>query len=66
MTNDFNLLQYIKQLDLIPRPQSVDYKLIFSYFEGNTLGFSDNPNSKGMGDLNDSSVGGKMAEIIEL
>lgn len=63
---DFTLLQYIKQLDLIPRPQAVDYDLFYSYIEGNTLGFNDNPNSKAMGDLNSSSVGGAMAEIIEI
>lgn len=63
---DFTLLQYIKQLDLIPRPQTVDYSLVYSYIEDGTLGFSDNPNSLPMGDLNNPSIGGAMAEIIEL
>lgn len=63
---DFTLLQYIKQLDLIPRPQAVDYNLFYSYVEDGTFGFDDNPNSFPMGDLNDLSVGGAMAEIIEI
>lgn len=62
---DLSLLQYIKQLDLIPRPQGVDYRLVLSYVEGDTFGFSDNANSKPMGDLNIPSLGGKFAEIIE-
>lgn len=47
-TFDFNMIQYIEQLDLIPRPQGVKYKSIISYIDGNTFGF--NPNNTGFGD----------------
>lgn len=62
---DLSLLQYIKQLDLLPRPQGVEYGSFYHYKEGKTLGFSDNENSQPMGDFNDPSIGGVMAEIIE-
>ena len=47
-TFDFNMVQYIEQLDLIPRPQGVRYKSIISYVDGETFGF--NPNNTGFGD----------------
>ena len=47
-TFDFNMVQYIEQLDLIPRPQGVRYKSIISYVDSKTFGF--NPNNTGFGD----------------
>lgn len=47
-TFDFNMVQYIEQLDLIPRPQGVRYRSIISYVDGNTFGF--NPSDTGFGD----------------
>jgi len=47
-TFDFNMIQYINQLDIIPRPQGVRYSNIISYVESETFGF--NPNNKGFGD----------------
>ena len=47
-TFDCNMVQYIKQLDLIPRPQGVKYKAMISYVDGNTFGFG--VNNTGFGD----------------
>jgi hypothetical protein len=41
-TFDFSMLQYIKQLDLLPRPQGAGYKTIISYVEGSSFGFGVN------------------------
>lgn len=38
-TFDFDMLQYIKQLDIIPRPQCVDYSTV-SYVDGKTFGWN--------------------------
>jgi hypothetical protein len=57
-----DLMQYIFALDLLPRPEGVDYKYVIIAEVGNTFGFRDNMNSKGFGDRFDSSViGGRMA-----
>jgi hypothetical protein len=62
---DTSKLPFIQQLDLLPRPQAVEYKNIISYNEGNTFGFNDNINNKGFGDLFDVNVdGGIFANII--
>jgi len=45
---DINLIQYIKQLDLIPRPQGVRYKAIIQYSDKKTFGFG--VNNTGFGD----------------
>lgn len=64
-TFDLSKLPYITQLDLIPRPQTVGIKQFISYNEGNTFGFSDNPNSKGFADKFDTSqAGGVFANKI--
>ena len=44
---DVNLLLYIKQLDLLPRPQGVGIRLLRQYEESNTFGFTNNVESKG-------------------
>lgn len=43
---DVNLLLYIKQLDLLPRPQGVEIRLARHYEDGNTFGFTNNSNAK--------------------
>lgn len=43
---DTNLLLYIKQLDLLPRPQGVEIETFRHYKEDNTFGFTNNSNSK--------------------
>ena len=47
-TFNFDVIQYIQQLDLIPRPQGVLYKTIISYVDGKTFGFG--VNNTGFGD----------------
>ncbi len=47
-TFNFDSIQYIKQLDLIPRPQGVEYETVISYSEGSTFGFG--VNNTGFGD----------------
>lgn len=37
--NDVERMRNIRQLDLLPRPQAVEYKFIISYNENNTFGF---------------------------
>lgn len=54
-TFNFDMIQYIKQLDLIPRPQAVEYKTVVSYSEGSTFGFG----------VNNSTFGDKFSTPIE-
>ncbi|MBL3520315.1 DUF2612 domain-containing protein [Arcobacter lanthieri] len=44
---DVDLLRYIKELDLLPRPQGVDIRIVKHYDDGNTFGFTNNSESKG-------------------
>ena len=44
---DVQLLKYIKQLDLLPRPQGVEIRLVRHYEDGNTFGFTNNIDAKG-------------------
>ena len=39
---DVQLLKYIKQLDLLPRPQGVEIRTVLHFAEGNTFGFRRN------------------------
>ena len=62
---DLSLLQYIKQLDLIPRPQGVQIKTYLYYEDGNTFGFTNNPNYKGFSRrLDDDSTKPRFAKKI--
>lgn len=63
-TYDTNLLQYLKNAKLIPKPQGVGIRSIVSYKDGNTFGFRDiNPNAKG---FNDGNNGVEFANTITL
>ncbi|WP_026803643.1 DUF2612 domain-containing protein [Aliarcobacter lanthieri] len=44
---DVDLLRYIKELDLLPRPQGVDIRIVKHYDDGNTFGFTNNSEAKG-------------------
>lgn len=61
-TFDFNLIQYITQLDLIPRSQAVNYKTIISYNDGSTFGFG--VNNSGFGDKFSSPIDSYFAEKV--
>ena len=52
-----NDIKFLKELDLLPKPQAVGYKFIISFNSENSFGFSDNPNSKSFGV-------GKFAQLI--
>jgi RNAse (barnase) inhibitor barstar len=58
-----DLLTYIFALDLLPRPQGVFYRYVFTYAK-NTFGFADNPNAKGFADQYNPSFGGVFAEKV--
>lgn len=45
---DLSMIQYINQLNLIPRPQGVKMNILIQYVEDNTFGF--NVNNTGFGD----------------
>jgi hypothetical protein len=58
-TEEIRLLQ---RLDLLPRPQTVNYKLVIIAEPTKTFGFSLNPNSLGFSDrFNAAIVGGNLA-----
>lgn len=59
---DLEFLQYIKQADLIPRPQSVQYKYLIRYNENGTFGF--NINNTGFGDKFGNFIQSRFAEKI--
>ncbi|PUE66764.1 DUF2612 domain-containing protein [Arcobacter lacus] len=61
---DFSLIKYIQELDLLPRPQGVEYRFFQSFSNDNTFGFEDTPDSKPMGDFDNLEVGGVFADII--
>jgi len=44
---DMQLLKYIKQLDLLPRPQGVEIKTVVHFADGNTFGFTRNKEALG-------------------
>ena len=44
---DVQLLKYIKQLDLLPRPQGVEIRTVLHFAEGNTFGFRRNKEALG-------------------
>ena len=50
-------LQLLEQLNLIPSPQGVGYRFIYSFAAGGTFGFSENPNAVGFGE-------GRFASLI--
>ena len=61
---DVNLLLYIKQLDLLPRPQGVGIRLLRQYEDGNTFGFTNNVESKGFSRRLSTSLKPKFAKKI--
>ena len=61
---DVNLLLYIKQLDLLPRPQGVEIRLVRHYEDGNTFGFTNNSNAKGFSRRLSTSLKPKFAKKI--
>lgn len=61
-TFNFDMIQYIKQLDLIPRPQGVEYETIISYVDGETFGFG--ANNAGFGDKFSTPITSYFAEKI--
>ena len=61
---DVNLLLYIKQLDLLPRPQGVGIRLLRQYEDGNTFGFANNVESKGFSRRLSTSLKPKFAKKI--
>ena len=63
-TFNFNTIQYIKQLDLIPRPQGVKYEAIISYSDGSTFGFG--VNNTGFGDKFSVPIESYFAEKITI
>lgn len=63
-TFNFNMIQYIKQLDLIPRPQAVRYETVISYSEGSTFGFG--VNNTGFGDKFSAPIESYFAEKITI
>ena len=42
-------LLLLKQLDLIPSPQGVGYRFLYSFSSAGTFGFAENPNAVGFG-----------------
>lgn len=60
-----DFIRLIKELDLIPRPQGVDYYFYY-YSADSSFGFCDNPNSGGFGELDDPLAGAPFAEIIDI
>lgn len=61
-TFDFNLIQYINQLDLLPQPQGVQYETVISYVEGSTFGFG--VNNAGFGDKFSSPINSYFATKV--
>lgn len=61
---NFDMIQYIKQLDLIPRPQGVEYETVISYVEGSTFGFG--VNNSGFGDKFSAPIESYFAEKITI
>ena len=61
---DVNLLLYIKQLDLLPRPQGVGIRLLRQYEDGNTFGFTNNVESKGFNRRLSTALKPKFAKKI--
>ena len=61
---DTNLLLYIKQLDLLPRPQGVEIRLIRHYEDGNTFGFTNNSDAKGFSRRLSTALKPKFAKKI--
>ena len=61
---DFDLIPFINQLEVIPRPQGVLLSTIISYNDGNTFGFADNVNNNGFGDKFGTAIGSYFAEKI--
>lgn len=59
---DTSMIQYIKQLDLIPRPQGVRYRAVIQYAESSTFGFGDN--NTGFGDKFSSPIESYFAEKL--
>ena len=44
---DVQLLKYIEQLDLLPRPQGVEIRTVLHFADGNTFGFRRNKEALG-------------------
>lgn len=62
-----DLLNAVLNLDLLPRPQGVQYYYIVQSVLTGTFGFSNNPNTLGFGSLFDPSrVGGTFARLVIL
>jgi len=57
---DSTKISYIKQLDLLPKPQAVYYEVIIIYDSAGFFGFDDNVEALGFADKFDSLVGGGM------
>lgn len=57
-TVDITKLGQINDLDLLPRPASVEYDSFVVIDPGNTFGFSNNPNSKGFASKFDTAYQG--------
>jgi len=60
-TFTYNMIQYIKQLDLVPRPQGVG-SVFISYDSRGTFGF--NPHNTGFGDKFDDKIDSYFANKI--
>ena len=61
---DFDLIPFINQLEVIPRPQGVSLSTIISYNDNNTFGFADNVNNNGFGDKFGTAIDSYFAEKI--
>jgi len=61
---DAERLLLIKQLDLLPKPQGVRYRIVQLDADANSFGFADDEFALGFGDAFDSTVGGVFAEFI--
>jgi hypothetical protein len=57
------IIKLVRGLELLPRPQGVDY-IIIKQDINNTLGFEGDPNAVGFGEYGDPSIGGIMASIV--
>lgn len=58
-------LRLIRQLNLLPKPQGVRYKVVVQAEPGATFGFSNNPESHGFADKFDSGlIGGYLARKV--
>ena len=61
---DDERIRLIEELDLLPKPQGVRYRLIRFFEEPGSFGFEDDSFALGFGDAFDPSIGGTFAEFI--